>query len=73
MLQFLLFAFTYLIYYNLQQQTFVNFNTNKKFDINVVVYHIKKNFCQLDEYFFKSTIQLIMFFSRLLNSIKTRY
>ena len=73
MLQFLLFAFIYLTHHNSRRQTFVNFNTNKKFDINVVVYHVKKNSCQFDEYFFKSIIQSIMFLSRLLNSIETRY
>ena len=43
MLQFLLFVFIYLIYYNSRRQTFVHFNTNKKFDINAIVYHVKKN------------------------------
>ena len=73
MLQSLLFAFIYLTHHDSRRQTFVNFDTNKKFDINAVVYHVKKNFCQFDEYLFKSTIQSIMFLSRLLNSIETRY
>ena len=44
-LQFLLFVFIYLIYYNSRRQTFVNFNANKKFNINAIVYHVKKNCC----------------------------
>ena len=37
-LQFLLFKFSYLIYHDNKQQTFVDFDVNKKFELNVMIY-----------------------------------
>ena len=51
----------------------MNLNANKKFDINVVVYYVKKNFIKSNEYSIKSFIQSIMFLFKLLNSIEIRY
>ena len=51
----------------------MNLNVNKEFDIDAVVYHVKKDFIKLNEYSIKSFIQSIMFLFRLLNSIETRY
>ena len=39
--QFLLFESNYFIYYNFSRQLFVDLNFNKKFEINVFVYHVK--------------------------------
>ena len=65
--------FFYLIHHDSKRQIYVNLNVNKKFDIDVVVYHVKKNFIKSNEYLVKSFIQSIMFLFRLLNSIKIRY
>ena len=72
-LQSLLSKFFYLIHHDSKRQIYVNLNVNKEFDIDAVVYHVKKDFIKSDEYSIKSFIQSIMFLFRLLNSIETRY
>ena len=71
--QFLLSKFFYFIHHDSKRQIYVNLNANKEFDIDVVVYHVKKNFIKSNEYSVKSFIQSIMFLFRLLNSIEIRY
>ena len=72
-LQSLFSKFFYLIHHDSKRQIYVNLNVNKEFEIDVVVYHIKKDFIKLNEYSVKSFIQSIMFLFKLLNSIETRY
>ena len=40
-LQFLLFKLSYLIYHDSKRQTFVDFDVNKKFELNAMIYHVK--------------------------------
>ena len=40
-LQFLLFKFSYLIHHDNKRQTIVDFDVNKKFELNVMIYHVK--------------------------------
>ena len=40
-LQFLLFKLSYLIHHNSKRQTFVDFDVNKKFELNAIIYHVK--------------------------------
>ena len=40
-LQSLLFKSSYLIHHDNKRQTFVDFDVNKKFELNVIIYHVK--------------------------------
>ena len=71
--QSLLSKLLYLIHHDLKRQIYVNLNVNKKFEIDVVIYYVKKNFIKSNEYSIKSFIQSIMFLFKLLNSTETRY
>ena len=74
MLQFLLFKFSYLVHHDSQRQTFVDLDVNKKFELNVMIYHVK-SFANWDDigYSFRKFIESILFFSRLFISAETRY
>ena len=61
-LQFLFSKFIYFTHHDSKRQIYVNLNVNKKFDIDVIVYHVKEDFIKLDEYSIKFAIQSIMFF-----------
>ena len=73
-LQSLLFKSSYLIHHDNQRQTFVDFDVNKKFELNVIIYHVKSfaNWNDID-YSFRKSIELILFLNRLLTSAETRY
>ena len=71
-LQLLLFKSFYLIYVNIKRQLFINLNINKKFEFEIMIYHVKiiwnnKN-C-----FSRNSIESILFFNQLLSSIEIRY
>ena len=72
-LQSLLSKFSYFIHHDPKRQIYVNLNASKEFDIDVVVYHVKKDSIKSGEYSVRSFIQSIMFLFKLLNSIETRY
>ena len=40
-LQFLLFKFSYLVHHDSKRQTFVDLDVNKKFELDVMIYHVK--------------------------------
>ena len=63
----------FLIHYNSKRQLYVNLNTSEK-DIEAIVYHIKndKDF-EFSIYSFRTSIQSILFLSRLLFSAEIRY
>ena len=71
-LQFFLSRFTYLIYHNVKRQIYINLNINKKFNLDVMIYHIKKNF-RNENYSSRFVIKFILFLSRFLSSIETKY
>ena len=52
----------------------IDFDINKKFELNVMMYHVKfDNNWNDKNYFFKKSLKFILFFNKLLNSTKTRY
>ena len=71
-LQFFLSKFIYLIHYNIKRQIYINLNVNKKFDIEIIIYHVKKNFCN-ENYSSRFAIKFILFLSRFLSFAKTKY
>ena len=54
-LQFLLSKFSYLIHHDSKRQIYMNLNASKEFDIDAVVYHVKKDSIKSDEYLVKYT------------------
>ena len=73
-LQFLLFKLSYLVHHDSKRQTFVDLDVSKKFELDVMIYHVKSfaNWNDID-YSSRKSIELILFFSRLLISVETRY
>ena len=53
------------------RQFYVNIDVNKKFEINAMIYHIKKN--MKNEYFSRINVKFIMFLNRLITSVETKY
>ena len=75
-LQILLSKSFYLIYSNNNKKLYANLNINKKFDLNVMTYHVKSFvFVNWDDkkYFSRRFIELILFLNCLLTFVKTRY
>ena len=73
-LQSLLSQSSYLIHHDSKRQLFVDLNVNKKFDFDVVIYHIKLIVNWNDKnYSSRKSLKSIFFLSRLLISIETRY
>ena len=74
--QQLLFQLSFLIYVNIKRQLFINLDVSKKFDIEVMLYYVKKAFFQnlkLDIFSPKHAIESILFLSRLITSIEFKY
>ena len=61
-----------MIYYNVKRQIYINLNVNKKFDIETIIYHVKKNFCN-ENYSSRFAIKFILFLSRFLSFAKIKY
>ena len=78
-LQDLLSKFFYLIHVNIKRTLFIDFNVNKKFDFDVIIYHVKKEWLQKTfenekhDYFSRIVVEFILFLNRLLNFVKIRY
>ena len=72
--QSLLFKSFYLIHHDFKRQLFVDFDVNKKFELKIMMYHIKfdSNWNE-KEYFFRKSLKSIFFLSKLFNSTETRY
>ena len=73
-LQALLFKFSSLIHAFSKRRIFVNLDASKKFDFDVMIYHVKI-FVNWDkkDYLFKKIIEFILFLNRLLILAETRY
>ena len=52
----------YLIHSNTKKQLFVDFDVNKKFDFDIMLYYMKKVFREHDKYSSQHVIELIFFF-----------
>ena len=70
-LQSLFFKFSFLIHFDIKRQLFIKLNVNKKFDFEVMMYHVKTIWNDKN-CFSRNSIESI-FFNRLLSSIETRY
>ena len=67
-----LFISTYLIHFDNKRQLYIDLDFSKEMSIDEVIYHVTDNEDSLN-YFFKKSIQSIMFLNRLLNSIEIKY
>ena len=75
----------FLIHFDLSRQLYVDLNTSKKNDMNAMIYHVLKKSHVLEEshvlekfhvedtYSSKMFVQLILFLSKLLNVVESRY
>ena len=67
-----LFISTYLIHFDNKRRLYVDLNSSKEMSIDDVIYHVTSNEDSLT-YSFKRSIQSVMFLSRLLSSVETKY
>ena len=67
-----LFTSIYLIHFDNKRQLYIDFDSNKEMSIDEVIYHVTDNE-DSSNYFFRKSIQSIMFLSRLLSSIEIKY
>ena len=75
-LQAVLIESFYFVYVNVKRSLFIDFDVSKKFDIDVMLYYVKKDVFktfQLDFYSFKHAIESILFLSRLITSVEFKY
>ena len=73
-LQNILTKFFYLIHSNTKKQLFLDFDVNKKFDFDVILYYVKKIFHKNDDkYFSRHVIESIFFLSRFIINAKSKY
>ena len=64
----------YLIYSNTKKQLFLDFDVNKKFDFDVMLYYMKKLFYKNDDkYFSRYVIESILFLSWFITNAKLKY
>ena len=62
---------SFLIYFDKTKQLYINLNSRQKKSINVMIYYI--NVASFEKYSSKVFIEFILFLSKLLNSVETRY
>ena len=68
-----LFKSIYLIHFDFAKQLYADLNFNDA-DMSVMIYHVKsKSNFEFSKYFFQNCVQSIIFLSRLLTSIESRY
>ena len=73
-LQSLLTKFFYLVHSNFTRKLFVNFDFNKKFELIDMIYHVKNSANWNDKkYSSRKSIEFILFFSRFLIDVETKY
>ncbi len=60
----------FLIYYNPSRRLFVNINKSKKFDITVIIYHVKN---EIIKNFICTSVQFILFLSKILSLTERNY
>ena len=65
--------FFYLIHSNTKKQLFIDFNVSKKFDFDVILYYVKKVFREHDKYSSRHVIESILFLSRFIIDIESKY
>jgi hypothetical protein len=68
-----LFRSRHLIYVDIERQLYEDIDVSKKFEIDVMIYHVKNDDENLFAYSSRSKIELILFLSRQLKSIEKNY
>ena len=67
----------YLIHSNIKRQLFIDLNVSKKFDFEIMLYYVKKiylkNSQQLDKYSSRHVIKSVLFLSRLVINVESKY
>ena len=66
----------YLMHINTKRQLFIDLNVNKKFDIEIMLYYVKKNYFKnfkSDQFSSRHVIESIFFFNRFVIETKSRY
>ena len=69
----MLFKIRILIYFNNKRTLFIDVNFNKIKKIDIIIYYLDDDKLELKKYSNRKYIRLILFLSRLLKNIKTRY
>ena len=77
-LQITLFKLSYLVHSNVNRQLFVDLNVNTEFDFETMLYYLKetylqKTFADHKEYSPRHAIESILFLSRLITLVESRY
>ena len=73
-LQILLSKSFYLIHVDSTRRIYIDLNVNKKFDLNVMMYHVKKSInWDKKDYSSRKTIKSILFLNRLLFNVEIKY
>ncbi len=72
-IQFALFKSRHLTHSNIKKQLYENIDVSKKFDIEVMIYHVKDENDQATLYFFRFNILLILFLNRQLKLVEKNY
>ncbi len=72
-IQLTLFKSRHLTHSNIEKQLYEDIDVNKKFDIEIMIYHVKNENDQVTLYFSKSNILLILFLSRQLKFVEKNY
>ena len=73
-LQEILTKFFYLIHSNTKKQLFIDFDVNKKFDFDVMLYYVKIFFHKNDDkYSFRHVIESIFFLNRFIIDVELKY
>ena len=62
-----------LIYFNSKRTLFIDVDFNKIDEIDIIIYYLDDNKSRLKKYSNRKYIRLILFLSRLLKNIETRY
>ena len=71
--------FFYLIYVSIKRNLFIDLNVNKKFDFDVIIYHVRKKWLRKafadgkHDYFSRIAVKFILFLNRLLNFAEIKY
>ena len=63
---------TFLYYFDLKKQFYININASKKFSFSIIVYYIRKNL-SLAKYIKRRNIEPILFLNKLLILVEKNY
>ena len=72
--QALLSKSSYLIHHDSKRQIFIDFDINKKFDFDVIIYHLKSTTKWNEKKFFsRKFVESILFLNKFFTFVETRY